>query len=244
VKRHRKAVLFDLYGTLVDIAVDEESDSFWNGISRWLNGSTHLSGEQLRELYFALSKSEVDRGNEEGSVLRETLTRLLISAGCNADDFTIRRFARFFREHSLLELKERAYARPVLRAVKNSGCTCGLVSNTEALLTDYDLDRLNLGGAFETMCLSSDVGAKKPDRKIFEKALMELGVKSSEALFVGDDLHTDVAGAREVGLDVIFLSDKASSGDDAGHGTEVVRCRPEESAIKTAMQRMGVPLPD
>jgi putative hydrolase of the HAD superfamily len=48
--------------------------------------------------------------------------------------------------------------------------------------------------------ISEEVGFEKPDPKIFEVALKELGVKPGEAVYVGDTPETDVLGANASGL--------------------------------------------
>jgi putative hydrolase of the HAD superfamily len=63
---------------------------------------------------------------------------------------------------------------------------------------------LELGGRIaerlDVALFSSEVGRRKPDPAIFERALEELGVVPERALFVGDTLATDVAGAQAVGM--------------------------------------------
>jgi FMN phosphatase YigB (HAD superfamily) len=44
------------------------------------------------------------------------------------------------------------------------------------------------------------VGRRKPDPEIFQRALEALGVAPPEALFVGDTLASDIAGAAALGL--------------------------------------------
>jgi putative hydrolase of the HAD superfamily len=44
------------------------------------------------------------------------------------------------------------------------------------------------------------VGRRKPDPEIFQRALDALGVAPQEALFVGDTLASDIAGAAALGL--------------------------------------------
>ena len=47
---------------------------------------------------------------------------------------------------------------------------------------------------------SSEVGRRKPDPLIFEQALERLGAAPERALFVGDTLATDIAGASALGM--------------------------------------------
>ena len=52
--------------------------------------------------------------------------------------------------------------------------------------------------------LSFEVGAAKPDPRIFEAALATLGVAASDALMVGDSVENDGA-ARELGCGFVYV---------------------------------------
>lgn len=52
---------------------------------------------------------------------------------------------------------------------------------------------------------SAVVGAEKPDPRIFEAALGAVGVGAREAVFVGDSLPRDMAGARALGMPHVWL---------------------------------------
>ncbi|MBB6671600.1 HAD family hydrolase [Cohnella nanjingensis] len=64
--------------------------------------------------------------------------------------------------------------------------------------------RLLSGGAdrlFHSIHVSDEMGVWKPDKAIFDAALVALGVDRSEALFVGDSLTDDYIGAANAGID-------------------------------------------
>ena len=48
----------------------------------------------------------------------------------------------------------------------------------------------------------------KPDTKIFEFALETANVKSSESVYVGDDLEVDILGCQNSGMDGIYFNPK------------------------------------
>jgi ribonucleotide monophosphatase NagD (HAD superfamily) len=50
-----------------------------------------------------------------------------------------------------------------------------------------------------------DVVVGKPSTLLLEEVLALLGLPASECLFVGDSLHTDVAGARAVGMPSLLV---------------------------------------
>ena len=56
---------------------------------------------------------------------------------------------------------------------------------------------------------SAMVGFRKPDARIFEAALAPLDARPSDAIFVGDSMPRDMAGARAIGMPHIWLSSEA-----------------------------------
>jgi len=65
---------------------------------------------------------------------------------------------------------------------------------------DAHLEQLGLLRFFPHRIYSCDVRYRKPDRRIFQLALDAVGVAANEAVFIGDNLHADVYGARRAGL--------------------------------------------
>lgn len=59
---------------------------------------------------------------------------------------------------------------------------------------------------------SGRVGFIKPDRRIFEAALGELGADPKEAVFVGDSLTRDMQGAKALGMRHIRVLSRQSEG--------------------------------
>ena len=80
-----------------------------------------------------------------------------------------------------------------------------------ALVTNMDADmraicrELGLAVYLDPIVTSSEVGASKPQPRIFLTALQYAGVKASEAIYVGDQYDIDIAGAMGVGIHPILL---------------------------------------
>ncbi len=70
------------------------------------------------------------------------------------------------------------------------------------------LARAGLERAFaaERVVISSEVGAEKPDPRIFARALAALGLAEGEVLHVGDDPVRDILGAQRAGLRSCWLA--------------------------------------
>lgn len=68
------------------------------------------------------------------------------------------------------------------------------------------VDRVGIGHHFRCAVSARSLGVAKPDPRIFHEACRQLGVDPAEVLHVGDDPHTDVAGARRAGLAAAWIN--------------------------------------
>jgi putative hydrolase of the HAD superfamily len=90
-----------------------------------------------------------------------------------------------------------------------------LVTNGAPDLQREKLAATTLAAHFAAIVISAEVGAGKPDPRIFRAALDALDVASTEAVMVGDSLERDIAGARRAGLRSVWL-DRAGGGAGGG----------------------------
>ena len=67
------------------------------------------------------------------------------------------------------------------------------------------LENSNLIDYFEQIITSEQVGFKKPNRQIFKFSINKAGAKPSECLMIGDDLHADISGAKDIDMDQVFF---------------------------------------
>ena len=101
-----------------------------------------------------------------------------------------------------------AGTREVLHELTQRGLRLALICNTgrtPGSMLRVVLDRLDLKASLSVLTFSDEVGVRKPHREIFARTLGALGVSASETAHVGDDITTDVAGARGIGMRAIHL---------------------------------------
>jgi HAD superfamily hydrolase (TIGR01509 family) len=78
------------------------------------------------------------------------------------------------------------WARGALRRLRARGIRLGLVTASTRVVVEPNLERLNMGGLFETSYFADDVANGKPHPEALLRALDDLGVASADAVYVGD----------------------------------------------------------
>jgi len=97
-----------------------------------------------------------------------------------------------------------------LAELKQSGCRMCIISNasnTEDL--NNLVDNANLRQYFDAIVISAEEGIRKPDHRIYDKALSVMSSTPGESLMVGDTLGADILGAQEVGIYAVWISRRA-----------------------------------
>jgi putative hydrolase of the HAD superfamily len=99
-------------------------------------------------------------------------------------------------------------AQRVLAELKSAGFLLGLVTNTSlphsVIATEFQ--QLGLYAYFDAVVCSSEIVFRKPDPAMFEVALRSLKIAPDQAMFVGDDYHADILGAKNIGMKTIWLN--------------------------------------
>ena len=79
-----------------------------------------------------------------------------------------------------------------------------LLSNTDIMHFTFIKKRFPEILIFDDYVLSYEVGAMKPDPRIYEEALKRTGFEPEECLFI-DDTEENIKGARKLGINVILM---------------------------------------
>jgi putative hydrolase of the HAD superfamily len=113
--------------------------------------------------------------------------------------------AQLFRILSMDYIRLYPNVKQALAALREKGYRLWLLSNAQQIFTAYELRHLELGGEFDGVYLSSDYGCRKPDPRFFRALLEEQGLQAERCLMIGNDLETDIAGAKAVGLSTLYM---------------------------------------
>ncbi|USB33381.1 HAD family hydrolase [Paenibacillus sp. YPG26] len=191
-----KAVVFDLDGTLLDR--DTSLKQFV------LNQHDRIEAlHSVDKVEYAARFIELD---SKGYIWKDKVYFSLINeyriSGVSADDL-LADYIKNFRYHctpfpNLKQLLDFITSKEVRIAMITNGFGDFQLGNVDALgISDY----------FEFIMVSELEGIRKPDEEIFRRALSRLGIKASEAIYVGDHPDNDVKASMRAGMKGIWKSD-------------------------------------
>ena len=89
---------------------------------------------------------------------------------------------------------------PMLRALQGR-VAVGAITNGNA-----EIARIGLDGYFDFSLSAVELGAAKPSHLVFDTAAGRAGVPVGQIVHVGDDVHSDVYGAAENGMQAVWLN--------------------------------------
>lgn len=118
--------------------------------------------------------------------------------------------------------------RPTVAALRATGLTVGVLTNSSGDYTTTKLAAAGLDGVFDVVCSRDTLGFGKPDPRAFHEACRRLGTAPETTLYVGDELRTDPLGAAGAGMPAAWLVRdglvaEADRTAVAAHGIPVVR---------------------
>lgn len=218
-----KGILFDLYGTLVDIETDESMEEIYRAIAHFLTyRGIYLHRGEVRDRYYQLLMEEKAGSREEYAEINVVEIWKAFLGGqkhgrVGVLDRLAETLAQIYRGISRKRLRLYDSVRDVLDGLKRD-YRMAIVSDGQPCWVLPEMRALGLDGYFDPIVISGDHGFRKPDQRLFERALDSIGVTAAEALFVGNDMYRDIYGARRLNVKTIFV--KSNQGRQSYSETE------------------------
>src|SRR5436190_12172736 len=98
------------------------------------------------------------------------------------------------------------YTKEILQYLKDKGYTLHLVTNGFEKTQHNKLMYSGLRPFFKEIITSEGSGSLKPNKEIFEFALLKCGAKAAESIMIGDSIEVDILGAVNAGIDQVFVN--------------------------------------
>jgi len=204
-----RAIVFDLYGTLVNIRTDEHDPSIYEEISAFLGYShVNISPDELHDAYFSKIRDQIERSREthpDVNVLK-VFHDILHEYGEGRMELRLPLYtARLFRSLSRKVFEPFPGVYGMLERLRER-FPLALLSDAQRCYTEPEIKMLKLDWFFDVMYLSSDHGFRKPEPRYFRLALESLGgIRPSQAVYVGDNHYRDLTGAKGVGMKMVLV---------------------------------------
>ena len=214
-------LIFDLYGTLVDIHTEENAE-VWEKTALYFGYyGAHYSPRELESAFTAqisLRKAKAGQSYEcfPDIPFHEVMADLFRSKGIeeNADTLGIQA-AQLFRIASTEYIRLYPKVLEALDLLRKKGYRLWLLSNAQEVFTWYELRHLGLWDAFDGIYISSSFGFRKPDVRFFRSLLEEQQLDPKQCLMIGNDRETDIAGAKAAGLDTFYMHTALTPNDQS-----------------------------
>lgn len=204
-------LIFDLYGTLVDIHTEEDA-LVWEKTALYFSyyGAAYNGTELETDFKSVMSRRESAAGQSYEvfpdipveEVMGELFRKKVVIEDADALGLHA---AQVFRLLSTEYIRLYDGVLDALDALRKAGCRLWLLSNAQRSFTAYELRHLNLTPKFDGVYLSSDYQCRKPDARFFNALLEEQQLDPQRCLMIGNDLETDIAGASAVGLATLYM---------------------------------------
>jgi putative hydrolase of the HAD superfamily len=81
-----------------------------------------------------------------------------------------------------------------------------VITNGPADVQRAKIELLGVSDLVDFSLISGELGVAKPDAAIFREALERAGVDAAEAIFIGDSVEHDMAGARAAGIPAVWMN--------------------------------------
>jgi len=101
--------------------------------------------------------------------------------------------------------------RETLLKLKKMGLKLGIITGGLEEDIKMIMPKTGFGELFDVKVGLNTTGKRKPNLRPFKYALEKLGLKPSEAIFVGDNLKADYEGAEKVGMIPVLIRRKGPS---------------------------------
>lgn len=205
-----KGILFDLYGTLIDIETNEGMEEIYRAIAHYLTyHCIYLRRWEVRDRYYRIMKQQKEaRGEEYPEIDVEAIwNEFLMQEGIRSPSIRGQQakvIAQIYRGVSRNRLQLYPGVKEVLNELRTR-YQLALVSDAQPCYALPEIRAVGLDGYFDPIIISSYYGYRKPDSRLFKMALERLGLEPYQVIGVGNDMFRDIHGARILGIKSIFF---------------------------------------
>jgi len=192
-----KAVIFDLFGTLIDSFNAQE----YRQVLSEMASSLSIPENSFYELW---SGSFNQRALGVYKTLEESFNFISRKLNKPIDENGIEKAIRIRKDYTKRTLVPRQDAIDTLKQLIRLGLKIGLISDCTFEVPQM-WNTTMLSQHFNSVIFSCSVGIKKPDPKIYHLMCKKLKVKPKNCVYIGDGSSQELSGALQVGMFPILI---------------------------------------
>ena len=205
-----KAILFDLYGTLIDIETDESMEGIYRTIAHYLTyHGINLHRWEVRDRYYRIMKQQKEACGEAypeidvEAIWNEFLMQEGIRSSLHRGQ-QAKVIAHIYRGVSRNRLQLYPDVKRVLDELQKK-YRLALISDAQSCYALPEIQAVGLENYFESIVISSLHGFRKPDARLFQQTLDDMKLEPAEVIWVGNNMFRDIYGAQALGIKSIFI---------------------------------------
>jgi len=193
-----KAVIFDLFGTLIEnFSVKEHS--------RVLGEMAGIVGAPVDGFLRLWSGTFLERTTGVFRDSQENIRHVCTALGVHPPDKAVVEASRLRTSFTAHHLRPRPDTVSTLSAIRARGLKTGLISDCSPEVPEQ-WPLVAFAPLLDVVVLSCEVGMKKPDARIYHLAAQRLRVRPQDCLYVGDGSSRELTGAVRAGMHPVLLS--------------------------------------
>jgi HAD superfamily hydrolase (TIGR01549 family) len=202
VGRRYKVIYFDLDGTLVDYESDA-CHAFGKAAQHAIGRHPHLAEMLTDNIFRNARQATYIQYGDIGIPLRDWYRECMRLVLESADTFDIKLAEEMGQLYGLFRNTKLTAFEDALEVVpKLAGSyKLGLLSNGSS-----KVHKLAIAEYFSYSIYAREVGHEKPAPEIFHAAAQAAGCRNAEMLVVGDGQHTDIIGAKNAGIEIVWIN--------------------------------------
>lgn len=199
-----QAVIFDLFGTLVDNPSYLKGTDAGVGWDSMMESVAVALGIGMEAFRAAWSATEDERYTGSFPTTQAYLEHVCHQAGVSPKPDGISQAVAIRLQYFMGVLSPRVDTIATLFRLRDCGHKIGLIS--DCVLEDaLNWPRTPMAPLVDTAVLSCEVGLRKPDPRIYWMTCERLGVTPVGCLYVGDGGSGELTGASRVGMDAVLI---------------------------------------
>ena len=194
-----QAVIFDLFGTLVDNFSITEHNRVLSGMAVVLEAPEEPFTHLWLDTFHMRCVGEFQTTVDNVLYICEKLNTI-------PDREKLHKAANIRFNYTRNSLVPKNNAIKTLKTIKTSALKLGLISDCSSEVPAI-WQETSFADFFDVTLFSCEQGIKKPDSEIYLRACRRLGVLPNQCLYVGDGSSNELYGAQSVGMVPVLIKD-------------------------------------